>query len=41
MTVAVGLLLGVLVICALAVAIIKDPVAAVLVQLGFSTVADH
>ena len=38
MTVAVGLLLGVLVICALAVAIIKDPVAAVLVQLGFSTV---
>ena len=38
MTVAVGLLLGVLVICALAVACTKDVLAAVLIQLGFSTV---
>ena len=38
MTVAVYILLGFLVICALAVSITKDPLAAVLIQLGFSTV---
>ena len=38
MTVTVGLLLGFLVICALAVACTKDVLAAVLIQLGFSTV---
>ena len=38
MTVTVGLLLGFLVICALVVACTKDVLAAVLIQLGFSTV---
>ena len=38
MTVTIGFLLAFLVVCALTVAIIKDPLTAVLVQLGFSTV---
>ena len=38
MTAAVYILLGFLVICALAVSVTKDPLAAVLIQLGFSTV---
>ena len=38
MTVTVYLLLGFLVLCALAVACTKDVLAAVLIQLGFSTV---
>ena len=38
MTVAVYFLLGFLVACALAVSLTKDPLAAVLIQLGFSTV---
>ncbi len=38
MTVPVGLLLGFLVICALAVACTKDLLASVLIQLGFSSV---
>lgn len=38
MTAAVYILLGFLVACALAVSLTKDPLAAVLIQLGFSTV---